>query len=554
VWVRTRKRLRDSARAFSTNARNRNLRRVQLSFFAAWAGEWALTVAIGVVAFRDGGAGAVGIVAFVRMAPSALLAPIGTTLGDRLPRERVLLVSSVIRAVTIAAAAAILAGGGPTVAVYALAVVATAAFTVFRPVHTALLPELSMMPLELTSANVVRGLLDSLSVLVGPAAAAVLLDVDSPAAVFALTAGLSSWAGLLMLGLSYERSPRGAPPPLRFIVNETVDGFRTITRSRDATVLVVVGLAQTFTRGCLNVFLVVVAIDLLHAGEPGVGLLTAAVGAGAVAGSLGASMFAHGRRLATLEGIGVVLWALPLTLSGVIAVEPAVIGFMCLIGVANAIVDIGLFTALPRLTPDSVLARVMGAFEALVALTVAIGSLVTPLVIDVLGIRGALVALGLVAPLVVALVWRRLRAIDASIAHRDDEIEILKGVRMLRPLPLPAIDSLALHVGHVDFAAGQEVFHQGDQGDRFYVIDAGEAEVIDGRLLITTIGPGECFGEIALLRGVARTTTVRARTALRLYTLDRCDFLAAVGGYSSSAHEADELVAGRLAALAGGGR
>jgi hypothetical protein len=304
----------------------------------------------------------------------------------------------------------------------------------------------------------------------------------------------------------------------------------------------------------LNVFLVVVAIDLLHAGEPGVGLLTAAVGAGAVAGSLGASMFAHGRRLATLEGIGVVLWALPLTLSGVIAVEPAVIGFMCLIGVANAIVDIGLFTALPRLTPDSVLARVMGAFEALVALTVAIGSLVTPLVIDVLGIRGALVALGLVAPLVVALVWRRLRAIDASIAHRDDEIEILKGVRMLRPLPLPAIDSLALHVGHVDFAAGQEVFHQGDQGDRFYVIDAGEAEVIDGRLLITTIGPGECFGEIALLRGVARTTTVRARTALRLYTLDRCDFLAAVGGYSSSAHEADELVAGRLAALAGGGR
>jgi MFS family permease len=496
----------------------------------------------------------VGIVAFVRMAPSALLAPIGTTLGDRLPRERVLLVSSVIRAVTIAAAAAILAGGGPTVAVYALAVVATAAFTVFRPVHTALLPELSMMPLELTSANVVRGLLDSLSVLVGPAAAAVLLDVDSPAAVFALTAGLSLWAGLLMLGLSYERSPRAAPPPLRFIVNETVDGFRTITRSRDATVLVVVGLAQTFTRGCLNVFLVVVAIDLLHAGEPGVGLLTAAVGAGAVAGSLGASMFAHGRRLATLEGIGVVLWALPLTLSGVIAVEPAVIGFMCLIGVANAIVDIGLFTALPRLTPDSVLARVMGAFEALVALTVAIGSLVTPLVIDVLGIRGALVALGLVAPLVVALVWRRLRAIDASIAHRDDEIEILKGVRMLRPLPLPAIDSLALHVGHVDFAAGQEVFHQGDQGDRFYVIDAGEAEVIDGRLLITTIGPGECFGEIALLRGVARTTTVRARTALRLYTLDRCDFLAAVGGYSSSAHEADELVAGRLAALAGGGR
>jgi CRP-like cAMP-binding protein len=67
---------------------------------------------------------------------------------------------------------------------------------------------------------------------------------------------------------------------------------------------------------------------------------------------------------------------------------------------------------------------------------------------------------------------------------------------------------------------------------------------------VTTIGPGDGFGEIALLRGITRTSTVCARTALRLYTLDRDAFLSVVGGYRSSADEADALVSSRLAAFA----
>src|SRR5947208_17126016 len=98
VWPRIRKRLRVSAHAFATNASNPNLRRAQLSFGAAWTSEWTLTVALAVVAFRDGGAEAVGLVAFVRMAPAAVFSPLGTALADRFPRERVLLWSCVLRA------------------------------------------------------------------------------------------------------------------------------------------------------------------------------------------------------------------------------------------------------------------------------------------------------------------------------------------------------------------------------------------------------------------------------------------------------------------------
>ncbi len=503
-------------------------------------------VALGVVAFRDGGATAVGVVAFVRMAPAFLLAPVGTTLADRFPRDRVLFWSCLIRAAATGAAAMLLAAGGSKVPVYVMAMLGTAAFTVFRPAHTALLPSLCVTPLQLTSANVVRGLLDSLSTLLGPLVAALLLGVGSPAAVFATAAGLSLASGVLLLRLSYEAPPRGAPQPLRRIVRETVEGFGSLVRYRDAGLLFGLALGQAMTRGFLNVFLVVVALDLLGTGDPGVGVLTAAVGAGAVAGSLGASMVVSGRRLAAVAGIGVALWGLPLVLSGALPNEATVLVFMGLIGVGNALTDIGVFTLPARLVPEELLARTFGAFESLVALSVAIGALVTPPVIDLLGIRGALVVLGLVAPTLVVLGWRRLREIDRSIAHRDEEIGVLNRVGMFRPLPMPAIDSLALHVGHAHVAAGKEVFHQGDDGDRFYVIHHGEAEVIGDGRLIRTMGPGDGFGEIALLHDTARTTTVRARTPLDLYTLERRHFVLAISGYPSSAREADTLVDDRL--------
>jgi MFS family permease len=546
VSSRMRNRLADSARAFSATARNPSMLRAQLAYGAAWTAEWAFTVAIGVVAFRDGGAAAVGVVAFVRMAPSAFLAPLGTTLADRFPRDHVLIWSCLIRAVATAAAAALLAASGPNVAVYGLAVTATAAFTVFRPAHSALLPLLCLAPVELTSANVVRGLVDSVSLLLGPLLAALLLDAGSPAAVFAFAAALSLGSGALLLNLSYEAPPRGLLQPLRRIARETVEGYRAFGRYREAGLLMGLGLAQTLTRGFFNVFVVVVALELLRIGEPGVGVLTGAVGAGAVASSLAASMFVTGRRLAAVAATGIALWGLPLTLSGALPYEPVVLALMCVIGAGNALVDIGVYTLIPRLVPEELLARVYGAFESLTALTVAIGSLVTPPVIDLLGLRGALAVLGLVAPVLVALAWRRMRAIDASIAHRDEEVEVLNKVGIFRPLPMPAIDVLALHVDHTEVPAGREVIHQGDRGDRFYVIKDGEAEVIGDGRLIRTMGPGDGFGEIALLRDTPRTTTVRARTPLRLYTLDRLDFVSAVSGYQSSGREADTLMLDRL--------
>jgi MFS family permease len=536
--------------ALASNLRRPDLRRAQLAFGSAYAAEWSLTVALGVVAFRDGGATAVGIVALIRMLPSALIAPFATSVADRVRRDLVLIWVGLIRAAAVGAAAVVMAVDLPTVSVYVLAVIATIPFTAFRPAHSALLPALCETPTELTAANASRGLLDSASTLVGPLLAALLLGISGPEAVFALTAGLSLWSALLVSLIDYEPAPRETPPaPIR-IAADTADGLRAIAAQRDVTMLFGLGAVQAVTRGALNVFTVVVAIELLETGESGVGVLTAAVGVGAVGGSLGASVLVGSRRLAAYTGVGIALWGTPLALIGVFPAELLALVMLAVVGAGNALVDLGYFTLFPRLLPDEVLARVFGALESLVALAVGLGSILTPLLIHLFGIRGALVAIGLLTPAVVALAWSRLVKIDERLGAQADIIERLREVAMLRPLPVSTIEHLARNVREERVEPGETVIEQGQVGDSFYVIVAGEVEVRKNGSLLRVLSDGDSFGEIALLRDVPRTTTVRARTPLALYALDRRHFVPTVSGYSLSAVEAETVVETRLAASA----
>jgi MFS family permease len=544
------RRLAEGGAALASNLRRPDLRRAQLAFGSAYASEWALTVALGVVAFRDGGAAAVGIVVLIRMLPSALIAPFATAVADRIRRDRVLIWIGVIRAAAVGAAAVVMAVDLSVLFVYVLAIIATIPFTAFRPAHSALLPALCETPKELTAANASRGLLDSTSTLVGPLLAAVLLDVSGPESVFVLTAGLSLWSALLVSLIDYEPAPRETPPaPIR-VAADTAEGLRAIAAQRDVVMLFGLGAVQAVTRGALNVFTVVVAIELLETGEPGVGVLTAAIGVGAVVGSLGASVLVGSRRLAAYTGVGIALWGTPLVLIGVFPAEILALVMLAVVGAGNALVDLGYFTLFPRLMPDEVLARVFGALESLVALAVGLGSILTPLLIHFFGIQGALVAIGLLTPAVVGLTWSHLVRVDAGLGAQADVIERLRKVTMLRPLPISTIEHLARSVREESVSPGETVIEQGQVGESFYVIVAGEVEVRENGRLLGVLSDGDSFGEIALLRDVPRTTTVRARTPAVLYVLARRQFVPTVSGYSASAAEAETVVETRLAASA----
>lgn len=535
-------RLKTAVGAFVSNAMNGNLRRAQLSYLGAWTAEWAFTVALAIVAYRAGGATAVGLVGLLRMMPAAVVALLGAPLADRGRRERVLVLVSTLRAVATGAVGIVVALNGPVLIVYVFAVLSTMAATLYLPVHSALLPSLCRTGYELASANVVRGFLDSVATLAGPLLAALLLEFTNVAVVFAVASAASLAAAALVFRLRYDAPPRPSAPRRVHLMAETAEGIRTIVRDRDLALLNGLAIAQTFTRGALTVFTVVVALDLLHTGEPGVGSLTAAIGAGAVIGSFGASLLVGSRRLAQWFDIGIACWGLPIALIPLFSSQVAALTLLACVGLSNTLVDLGLYTLMARLAPDEVLARVFGLQESLVSLTVGLGAIIAALLIDLTSVPVALVAVGAVCPILAVAAWRRLRRLDRHIGEVDRDLGLLQRVPMFQPLPLPAIEHLARGLEPIQVPAGEAVFHQGDPADRFYVIETGTAEVVGDGRLITALGPGDGFGEIGLLRRVPRTATVRAATDLELQAL-RCDrFLPVITGFPPSAREAGTSV------------
>ncbi len=188
---------------------------------------------------------------------------------------------------------------------------------------------------------------------------------------------------------------------------------------------------------------VVVAVDLPGTGEPGVGTLDAAVGAGAVLGSPAASLLVGTRALDAWFALGVTLCGLPVTLVGAVTAEAAALVLLTCVGVGDALIDVGRFTLLGRTAPDDVLARVFGVLESPVALATGTGAIVAALVVDTAGVRTALVAVGLLCPVAAAAAWPRLRRLDRSIGVRDRDIGLLRGTAALRVLPLPSVEQLA---------------------------------------------------------------------------------------------------------------
>jgi hypothetical protein len=200
-----------------------------------------------------------------------------------------------------------------------------------------------------------------------------------------------------------------------------------------------------------------------------------------------------------------------------------------------------------RTAADEVLARVFGVLESLMLATLAIGSIVTPAIIASLGPKTTLVIVGMVLPALLLPAWPTLRRVDAA-GRIPASLDLLRGVPIFAPLPSPVLERLAASALAVALSTGETVFVQGDRGDRFYVIEAGHAEVVVDGGEPKVLGPGDFFGEIALLRDVPRTATVRAADGLRLYAIERDDFIAAVTGHAPSLAAAESVVVTRLPA------
>ena len=541
-----RRRLTEPVAALTRSFRNKSLRRLQLAWLGSVIGHWSYLIALSVYAYDQGGAGAVGLVWVIRLVPAALLSPVLATFADRYRRERVMVVSDVARAALMGVGAALIAVDAPAATVYATAVVATIVGVVFRPAQAALLPRLARDPAELTAANVASSTIESVASFAGPALGGFLLVVAGPEVVFAVNGLSFVWSAALVLGIHAPQTDGDTAPRERpSFVRELTGGIGAIAGERAVATVTGLYTAQTLVAGATNVLVVVAAIDLLDAGDGGVGYLNAALGVGGIVGGFVALVLAARGRLGTDLAVGLVLCGLPLAAIGLATDIPVALAALALIGLGNAIVDVSALTLLQRIVGDDVLGRVLGTLEGLLLAAIGIGALLAPLLVDAVGAEEALVISGLVLPVVTLLAAGGLRSIDRA-AVRPEATGLLRGVPFLAALPEPIVEQLAAASTETSVRAGEVVIRAGDPGDLFYVIEAGEVE-IEGR----RFGPGESFGEIALLRDIPRTATVTAATDAVLHALDRDEFLAAVTGHGPAHASAEGVVAARLGGFGG---
>ena len=538
--------MRNLVAQFRAVAGNRNLRRLELAYAASITSEWAFTVALAVFAYHHGGAKAVGILGVVRLLPAAIATPFTAALADRYERERALVGVSLLSAAALAAAAGLFYAGRNEAAIFAFAAAHAVVSTLCRPAVAALTPSLATTPQQLVAVNAVSLTIEGLGTLVGPLIAGVIVATADAGVVFVLGAIAYVASALALAAIRVEGR-------LRFARQRTqadlTAGIRLVAREPRPRLIVALFVAQTLVRGALNVLIVVIAFRLLHAGGGWVGFLSAAVGAGILAGGF-ASLALTGRRLAVPFALGLVLWGVPIALVAAAPHRLTALFLLAAVGVGNALEDVAGIALLQRLASDDLLGRVFGVLFGAATAGMGIGAILAPALISGLGVRGALVATGAFLPVLVALSWRALRQIDGAAEAPTEALALLDRVPMFTPLPLAAKEQLAKSLVRVSVPAGGEVIAEGDTGDRFYIVGGGRLQVTrDGREL-RELAAGDSFGEIALLRDVPRTATVTASRDAELYALERADFIDAATGHAAGRAAGEEIVRERLAVSA----
>ena len=249
---------------------------------------------------------------------------------------------------------------------------------------------------------------------------------------------------------------------------------------------------------------------------------------------------------------GAALWGPPIAIIGIW--PHAAVAYVCLglVGFGNTLVDVAGFTLVQRAVPNTILARVVGVMQMLWLTAIGLGAVVTPVFINGIGLKSALIVAGCFLPVLLILFGPRLVRIDAAASAPDrDRLELLRGTPIFAALPAISLEALAERLIPVRFDPGTQIITEGDAGDRFYVVASGTVDVSAHGVLVATTVPGDYFGEIALRHDVPRTATVTAKTEVELYAMERDDFLAVITSHVPSRETAESVAAARLTDLRG---
>ncbi len=524
--------------------RNSGLRRAIAAFFLFHAAEWATWIAILVWAFGRGGATDAGLIALAQLVPAAIVAPFGSVLGDRMPRNRALTLGYSLQSLAMLATGIALAMMASAWLIALLAAAAASAITLTRPVHNAVLPDLARGPEELTAANSATSVAYAFASFVGPAVSGILLVVWGPGSVYLAMGLVMMIAATLVVGANLQRVSLRIRD--EHLLTSAAAGFAAIRGDVPAALLVLMVGAQFVVMGLMDIFVVVLALDILQTGQSGPSALTSALGLGGIAGAAFTVVLVGRRRMTPALVVGVLGVGVPIALVGLATSLWMALGLIAVYGAGNAFFDVGARTLLQRTVPADLLSRIFGIQEGLMMVGLAIGAVLAPLLVNAFGARAAFVAAGTFLPIVGLLASTQIRKLDGRAVLPGPAFFLLRRLPIFAPLPQRTLEQLSASVVDVGLGAGITVISEGDIGDRFYFVECGDLVVTQRGNELRHLHAGDQFGEIALLRDIPRTATVTTTTPTRLLVLERADFLGALTGFAPARAAAESIASRHL--------
>lgn len=527
------------ARYVAASLSRRSLRILLIGYFGYCLARKASRVALVVYAFDKGGVQAAALVAIAQMFPASVLAPIGAAFADRYDPARMLALGYAVQGLFLALTGYLMIQQASLGSITVTSAIAASAFAVTRPVYLATLPDVVDFPDELTLGNAGSAWVDGMASVVGPLLAGVGIVAIGGGEVMLGLGVVCLLSALVSLRLVVHRIIRVAHTSARDMV---LGGLTTIARDRDVARLVGLTAAQYAVVGLLDVLLVVFVVDVAGSESAYSGMLAAAMGVGSTLGGLGSVVLAGRPRLGPAVTVGALVSGVPVMLLGVGPGLVVAAVFLAGYGIGKSIVTVATQTLLHRTVSDDVSARVFGVQEGVIQAGMAFGALLGPLLVLLFGARGSLVVTGVLLPVVAVLSLRSLRRLDARAYTPGPVFTLLHQVPFLSVLPLRTLEQLARQAQDVDLGAGSDVITEGAAGDRYYVLADGTADVVSSGRLVRQLRSGDGFGEIALLRDIPRTATVRTTSPVHLIALEREPFIAAVTGTSPSHEAASRMV------------
>ncbi|HJW23144.1 MAG TPA: MFS transporter, partial [Candidatus Limnocylindrales bacterium] len=296
---------------------NDGIRRLETFWTLGIAADAGLLVLLLVEVYDRDGVVAAGVLGAVRMVPGVLSGMLSGSVLARFRAERVLFVLGLVRTLSAVACAIVIAVGGSTIALYALAAISAAAAAPSRPVSATLFPAVARSPHELVAANMAWSTGEGLGSMLGPFVVGLFVAAGRPEMGAAATA-VAFLVGAVVIGrLRFEHAADatgGGAARVRGL--RLLDGFRAMRRRPVVGWTLLSVFAQILTRGLLAPLTVVAAIELLAMGEPGVGLLNAALGLGGLLGAVFAVSLTRTDRLIRTEAAAVAWWGAPIAVIG----------------------------------------------------------------------------------------------------------------------------------------------------------------------------------------------------------------------------------------------